>query len=209
VKTYLFDFDGTLVDSMPTYIKAMLHILDENNVKYSSDIVKIITPLGYINTAKYFISLGINLSEEKIVSKMQTYALNQYTNHIQAKNNVVVVLNKLKKEGNSLNILTASPHSVLDPCLKRLNIYHLFDNIWSCDDFSTTKTDPQIYYKIASILNININNLMFLDDNINGLKTASEIGVKTIGVYDASSEEYTSQIKKITQKFIYDFNELI
>ena len=30
MKTYLFDFDGTLVDSMPTYVSVMLRILDEN-----------------------------------------------------------------------------------------------------------------------------------------------------------------------------------
>ena len=36
MKTYLFDFDGTLVDSMPTYITAMLRILDENNISYDS-----------------------------------------------------------------------------------------------------------------------------------------------------------------------------
>ena len=29
----LFDFDGTLVDSMPSYIAAMLRILDENNME--------------------------------------------------------------------------------------------------------------------------------------------------------------------------------
>ena len=30
--SYLFDFDGTLVDSMPTFISTMLSILDENNI---------------------------------------------------------------------------------------------------------------------------------------------------------------------------------
>ena len=30
----LFDFDGTLVDSMPTFVAVMLRILDENNIKY-------------------------------------------------------------------------------------------------------------------------------------------------------------------------------
>ena len=29
---YLFDFDGTLVDSMPTFVSSMLRILDENGV---------------------------------------------------------------------------------------------------------------------------------------------------------------------------------
>ena len=55
VNTYLFDFDGTLVDSMPTYISAMLRILDDHGIPYEKDIVKIITPLGFIGTAEYFI----------------------------------------------------------------------------------------------------------------------------------------------------------
>ena len=60
---YLFDFDGTLVDSMPTFIAVMLRILDENNIKYEDDIIKIITPLGYAGTAGYFRKLGVTLSE--------------------------------------------------------------------------------------------------------------------------------------------------
>lgn len=52
--TYLFDFDGTLVDSMPTYASLMLRILDENSISYGDDIVKIITPLGYHGTAVVF-----------------------------------------------------------------------------------------------------------------------------------------------------------
>ena len=59
MKTYLFDFDGTLVDSMPTYVSVMLRILDEEGVAYDSDVIKIITPLGYHGTAKYFCELGV------------------------------------------------------------------------------------------------------------------------------------------------------
>ena len=36
-KTYLFDFDGTLVDSMPTFTAVMLKILNENNIKYDEN----------------------------------------------------------------------------------------------------------------------------------------------------------------------------
>mgnify|MGYP002512447449 CR=1 FL=1 len=62
--TYLFDFDGTLVDSMPTYVSAMLRILDENGITYGDDIVKTITPLGYVYTAKYYRSLGLDMPED-------------------------------------------------------------------------------------------------------------------------------------------------
>jgi beta-phosphoglucomutase-like phosphatase (HAD superfamily) len=70
MKRYLFDFDGTLVNSMPTFVSVMLRILDENGIKYGDDIVKIITPLGYNDTAKYFITLGVPFTKEEIIEKM-------------------------------------------------------------------------------------------------------------------------------------------
>lgn len=39
MRTYLFDFDGTLVDSMPSYISAMLRILDDHNIPYGDNLV--------------------------------------------------------------------------------------------------------------------------------------------------------------------------
>ena len=90
INTYLFDFDGTLVDSMPTYISAMLRILDENGISYGSDIVKIITPLGYLGTAKYFHDeLGLPTPIEDIVEKMKAYAFIGYRDSIGEKKNVI------------------------------------------------------------------------------------------------------------------------
>ena len=144
-KTFLFDFDGTLVDSMPTYASLMLRILDERNIGYGEDIVKMITPLGYGGTAKYFREvLGVTDSEQELVARMNEYALFEYTYNIPAKDGVIDTLLKMKKMGYRLNVLTASPHLVLDPCLKRLGIYDIFDNVWSCDDFPCTKADPKI-----------------------------------------------------------------
>lgn len=51
MQAYLFDFDGTLVDSMPTFIASALRVLDENGVAYQADIIHTITPLGFKGTA--------------------------------------------------------------------------------------------------------------------------------------------------------------
>lgn len=206
---YLFDFDGTLVDSMPTYAGFMLRILDENNIKYGDDIVKIITPLGFVGTAKYFIKMGLSLSEEEIIELMNKYALYEYTYNIPAKNNVISVLKKLKESGADLNVLTASPHLTLDPCLKRLGIYDLFTNVWSCNDFETTKADPQIYKMAAEKIGQPVESILFLDDNYNADLTAKSAGMKVCGVYDDSSKEYEDEIKAISDYYIHDFSELL
>ena len=207
-KTYLFDFDGTLVDSMPTFVSVMLRILDENSIKYDEGIVKIITPLGYEGTAEYFKKMGLSLPKDEIIRLMDEYAYNEYAHTIQAKAHVISVLKELKSEGADLNILTASPHRVLDVCLKRLGIYDLFNNVWSCDDFGTTKADPDIYVMAAEKLGQPVESILFLDDNYNADKTAKTAGMKVCGVFDASSADYADDIKGVSDYYIYDFSEL-
>ena len=209
METYLFDFDGTLVDSMPSYISVMLRILDEENIKYGNDIIKTITPLGFKGTAEYYQKLGVSLSTEELGRKMGSYAIHEYTYNIPAKQNVETALKELKKRGASLNVLTASPHITLDPCLKRLGLFGLFDNVWSCDDFGTTKADPEIYRAAAAKLGKCVGDIIFLDDNYNALMTAKSAGMRVYGVYDASSEEYTDDIKAISERYISDFSELL
>ena len=78
-KYYLFDFDGTLVDSMPTYSSNTLKILDEYGVSYDNDIIKTVTPLGAEGTAKYFIEkMGLKEDFSVLVQKMYDYALYAY-----------------------------------------------------------------------------------------------------------------------------------
>lgn len=208
-QTYLFDFDGTLVDSMPTYAGLMLRILDENHMSYSKDIVKIITPLGFRGTAKYYVEMGINKTEEELIERMNAYAYEEYAHNIQPKSNVVRVLQELKAQGAGLNVLTASPHATLDVCLKRIGLYSLFDHVWSCDDFATTKADPQIYVKAAEQIGKPIDEILFLDDNLSADQSAKKSGIKVCGVFDPSSEEYTEDIRAVADHYIYDFSELL
>ena len=209
-KCYLFDFDGTLVDSMPVFASSMLRILDENSVSYSADIVKIITPLGLSGTANYFLNqLGLQMSKEALMELMKTYFMDAYFHTIPAKDNVISVLKELKSRGASLNVLTASPHITLDACLKRLDMWDLFDRIWSCDDFSTTKADPDIYRRAARELGYPVEEVLFLDDNLDADKTAKKAGMAVCGVYDDSSRDYEPQIRAATDHYIYNFRELL
>lgn len=207
--TYLFDFDGTLVDSMPTYIAVMLRVLDENGISYGEDIVKTVTPLGYKGTAEYYQKLGVRMSVEEILACFDAYAKKEYTENVQAKVSVKEVLTQMKARGDRLNVLTASPHAMLDPCLCRLGMYELFDNVWSCDDFNTTKANPEIYKMAAEKIGAPVKEIIFLDDNFNALKTAKTAGMRVFGVYDASSESYREEIQGLTERYIENFSQLV
>lgn len=82
---YIFDFDGTLVDSMEIFSRSMVRILDENNILYPDNIVEILTPLGYKGTADYAIGLGLKMSADEFIRKATEYNINEYSYHIPAK----------------------------------------------------------------------------------------------------------------------------
>ena len=207
---YLFDFDGTLVDSMPTFISAMLRILDEHHISYGDDLTKIITPLGLNGTAEYYINtMGVPMEKEQLMLLMKEYMMDAYFHTIPAKPHVISALQELKRRGASLNVLTASPHITLDACLKRLGMWELFDNIWSCDDFDTTKADPQIYVRAARRLGTTVDKVLFLDDNLHADTVAKSAGMLVCGVFDPSSEDSADQIKAVADHYIYDFSELL
>ena len=88
-------------------------------------------------------------------------------------------------------------------------MFHLFDNVWSCDDFNTTKANPEIYKMAAAKIGKPIGEILFLDDNYNADKTAKESGIKVCGVYDESSDDYVEDIKSVSDYYIYDFSELL
>lgn len=206
--TYIFDFDGTLVDSMPVFSAKMREIFEENDLTIPDDFVKIITPLGYTGTAKYARELGLQLSVEEFCALATEKMVPEYHFTIPAKEFVKDKLLQLKSKGHSLNVLTASPHSVLDVCLQRVGLYDLFENVWSCDDFDTTKADPQIYVRAAQKLGKRVEECMFVDDNIGAVSTAKEAGMIAVGIYDDSSKDMVAEMTAASDIYIYDFSEL-
>ena len=140
---------------------------------------------------------------------MNSYARFEYENNISAKAEVIKTLRELRSRGCSLNILTASPHIMLDPCLMRLGIWDLFDNVWSSDDFKTTKANPEIYKMAAEKIGVPTEEIIFVDDNVNAVKTAKLAGAVAYGVYDLSSDDYIEEMAAASDRYIRSFGELL
>ena len=209
MKDLVFDFDGTLVDSMPTWGGKMLRILNEEGVCYPEDIIARITPLGDLGAARYFREhLGVTSDEKTLLARMDAYALPKYRDEIEEKHGVRKALQVLKSRGHRLFVLTASPHRMLDPCLQRLGLSPLFDGIFSCDDFFTTKADTAIYDRLCERIGSRKEDLVFFDDNLGACETALRAGVQTVGVYDDSGKENFARLQSICHASVLDFSEI-
>ena len=209
-KVYIFDLDGTLIDSMPTGVGIVVGFLDKKGIPYPDDIVTRLTPLGYKGSAKYIADhLAGEYCEEQIYEYFKAETLRAYGETIPLKANVKETLEGLKAQGRSLNVLTASPQLLTDICMKRLGIYDLFDNAWSIDAFGLTKADEAIYVEAAKRIGVAVQDCTMVDDNLKVLQTAKKVGMATIGVYDDSSKDVMKEMQEIADQYVIDFADIL
>jgi hypothetical protein len=67
------------------------------------------------------------------------------------------------------------------------------------------KFDPEV----LAVKNADLAGSYDVDDNYNACKTAKSAGMKVYGVFDKSSEDYVEEMKNLTDKYVFNFRELI
>lgn len=206
-KTYIFDFDGTLADTMDLAVRVLLGFLKKRSIQYSDDIINTIIPLGYRGIATYYTEhFHLQETSKEVYAEIFEQLEGVYANEVMPKRGAEKFVKSLKERGMRLNILTASPHELIDPCIKRLQWDRIFDNCWSAEDFGLKKSSPNIYLA-ADKLHKNPKDCYMVDDNVNALYAAKQAGLKTIAVYDIHSAEYEREIRSFVDKYISSFDD--
>lgn len=209
MKSAIFDMDGTLLDSMTTWSKACITPLIKNKIKYPENIMDIITPLKFEQTAEYYRTLGLNLSYDELFSSVYDEMAYEYRHNIKAKPYVYDYLEKMQKNGTKMCILTATQREVAMPCLERLDLLKYFEFFLSCGETGMSKTNPEIYILAAKKLGFPIEETAVYEDNCNAVKSAKEAGAFVYGVYDKTSDHAVEEIKRNCDVYIKSFSELI
>ncbi len=209
-KIYVFDLDGTLVDSMELAVDMVLAVLDEYNVPYERSIVKILTPLGFKGIAKYYSEeLGVPLTPDEIYAVFTERLGDLYAEKVSLKSGVKQTLAQLKARGARINVLTASPHIFTDVCLRNNGVFDWFENVWSAEDFAMLKSDARIYGEVAKRLGVSASDCIMVDDSYHVLQVAQGAGMKTIGVYEPFSADVAEDIKNTADRYAENFLDIL
>lgn len=201
---FIFDLDGTLLDSMGVWDKIDRLWLSENKVAPGEGLLSVFKSMDFAAAAAFSKNeLGIDKEESEMIDEWERLAMLYYSEKIPLKPGALRLLKKLFEKGRPIALVTACRESLCRAALSRHGISPLFSQI-----VFGSKESPDIYLKTAALLGVSPKSCLVFDDNYRALLSAKKAGMATVAVYDLSSEADNERIKAEADFYIDGFNSL-
>lgn len=205
IKCAIFDFDGTLFDSM-----FLWENLGERYLRSLGKVPEIslrdeIRTLSLDQSASYLRrEYDLVLSEEEIKEGILRMIERFYLREVLPKPGVVEFLKKMKKMGISMCIATASEHYQIEAALKRCEMSVFFDKIFTCSEVGHGKDEPLIFLKAMKYFGADRSTSIVFEDAIHAVQTSKRGGFVTVAVFD-NNEKQQNRIRQLADFYLKDF----
>ena len=204
----IFDFDGTVFDSMHIWKGVKFQFFDRIGLVLSEEEKKEFQGLfllDAIDLAKKRYDLGLN--DKELFNEFFTLIREKYLADTKPKNDIIEFLEKLKANGVKMGIATATGEFALEAVLEKFNMRHYFSEIYSTYTVGASKTEPKVYDVVLEKLGTEKQSTWVFEDALYAAKTAKKAGYNVVGIYDKSEPEQ-EELKNLVDIYIYDYSEL-
>lgn len=182
----IFDLDGVLVDTAIYHFNAWKRLANELGFDFTHDQNEQLKGISRMDSLDKILEWGdIYLANEKkneLADKKNAWYVQMISS--MSKDEVlpgaIKLLEIIRNSGLKCALGSASRNSTL--ILERTNLSHYFDVIVDGNSVSTSKPDPEVFLKGATLLGVNPLDCVVFEDGIAGVKAAISAGMKVIGI---------------------------
>jgi len=203
----IFDFDGTLLDSMFIWDTIGEDYLRTLGKEPHEDLKETFMTLTLEEAAEYYREhYKVTLSVTEIVDSINAMVEGIYRTKVTLKPGVMAYLRLLKERGVKMCVATVTDRYLVEDTLERLGILHYFSEIFTCAEVGYGKDKPIIYQKALEHLGTAKEETFVFEDSLFALETAKTDGFPTVGVYDMH-ESRQEEMKRLADCYVRSFEE--
>ncbi len=207
---YIFDLDGTLVDSSHAWRRVDDVFLSSYGIKTPSDYDREIAGMGFELAAEYTIKrFNLSRNVNEVMNEWNDIVKDIYASEVFLFRNADEYLRYLKKNGKRLCIATVNNLELAGSALLNNGVLDLFDYITTSAEVMRPKGYPDIYLKSAEKLGIAVSRCVVFEDILEGIKGAKDGGFKTVAVLCKDEIHYRDEMLSLCDKYILDYGELL
>ncbi|MBE6805938.1 MAG: HAD family hydrolase [Ruminococcaceae bacterium] len=213
IKSAIFDMDGTLVDSLMVWDVLWQKFGDKylggRPFAPTPEDDKAIRTLPLKNAMELVhTNYNIGKSGQELLDETNEMMVDFYSNTVQLKSGVKEFLENLYNKGVKMCIASATAPNLVKIAMDHCELNKYFPKVFSCGDLGLGKDKPDIYLLAQQYLGTEISETWVFEDSFVAIKTAHDIGMNTVGIYDKFNP-YQEEIKKIANHYIADGETLL
>lgn len=210
IKAVIFDFDGTLADSMWMWPSIDEDYLKKFGIECPETLHTELEGKSPIECAKYFQEkFNINESEEAMMDAWNDMAAYNYEHKVFLKPGIESFLKKLKENGIKIGIGSSNFKELVVSALKNNGVLEYIDSIHVSSEVAAGKPAPDIYELTAEDLGVKPGECLVFEDIVQGLLAGKRAGMKTVAVFDECSSEKQELNKEMCDYYIFDATSII
>ena len=208
IKGAIFDFDGTLIDSLGFW-KIFYRRVGEHFFGDPAFAVDAADDRAMRTQSVYFLA---NLMYEKYGVAESAEALHRwfidlvtwyYDEVVEPKVGAREFLSYLKQNSVKMIVATASESKDVCRVLRRHGLLEYFEGVISCTEAGAGKDKPDVFFAAEKLLGTPHEETWIVEDSALAIETAKKAGFFTVGVYDANGVEQ-ARSKKLSDIFLDD-----
>ena len=208
IQGIIFDFDGTLFDSMFIWDTAGEVYLRSIGREPEADLQKVLTPLSLLQSAEYIREkYHIPLSVEDIMDGVNRTVEDFYFHTVEPKPGVIAFLEELRRRHIRMCIATATDRYQVEAALRRCGMRHFFSEIFTCTEVGSGKDRPDIFRKAMEHLQTDRRTTAVVEDAYHAVYTAKQDGFPVVCVYD-SHESRQQEGVRLADVYLTDYLDL-
>jgi HAD superfamily hydrolase (TIGR01509 family) len=205
LKGLIFDFDGTLFDSMFIWDTAGEVYLRSIGKEPRKNLQKVLKPMSLLQCAEYIQEhYDISLPVEEIMDGINRTVEGFYFHDVVPKPGVVEWLEALSGKNIKMCIATATDRYQVEAALKRCGMRQYFSEIFTCTEVGSGKNQPFIFRKAMAHLGTDRSSTAIVEDAYHAIRTAKADGFMTVAIYDAH-EDKQQDIQKLADLYLTDY----
>ena len=170
---YLFDLDGTLVDSEKLKGKALAETCSLFGGKVDVNIYKTVMGERWLNVTNHFFTMAkIDPNIEEFNAEFKKIYQELLLKELTPNPNVEELLFKLKEKRKKMGVVSSGADWMVDQVLSQLGLSEFFEIVISKEQVKKLKPDPESYLLALEKLSLPSSEVLIFEDSNAGLIAA-------------------------------------